>query len=117
MHLNLNVAFVSMASPEQAEEFRKKMGSPHPFLCDTDRELYKAFGLGRGTGKQMFSPKVFVRGFGATLRGHFVGMPIGDPWQMPGVFKIETNGEVSWEYRSIDASDNPPTDQILRLTE
>jgi peroxiredoxin len=115
VHLNLNVAFVSMASPQQAEEFRLKMGSPHPFICDTRQELYQAFGLGRGSGKQMFNPKVFVRGFGATLRGHFVGLPIGDPWQMPGVFKIETDGKVSWEYRSMDASDNPSNDQVLKV--
>lgn len=115
MHPTLNVAFVSMASPDQAAEFKKRMRSPHTFLCDPDRKLYAAFGLGRADGKQVFSPKVFARGFGATLRGHFVGMPIGDPWQMPGVFLVERDGAVSWEYRSVDASDNPDTNLLLQI--
>lgn len=116
MHDSLNAVFVSMGSPEEAQEFKTKMRSPHTFLCDPDRKLYEAFGLGRAETKQVFSPKVFSRGFGATLRGHFVGMPIGDPWQMPGVFLVETDGTTSWEYRSVDASDNPDTELLLQLS-
>lgn len=114
LHPKLNVVFVAMGSVEQTADFKRKMRSPHAFICDPDRELYRAFGLGRGDGKQMFNPKVFARGFGATLRGHFVGLPVGDPWQMPGVFLIETTGDVSWAYRSVDASDNPTPEVILR---
>ena len=105
-HPQLPIAFVAMASPEDAEAFRLKARSPHPFLCDHDKELYASFGLREATGKQVFGPRVFARGFGATLRGHWVGKPIGDPWQMPGVFLIERDGQVSWEYRSGDAADN-----------
>jgi peroxiredoxin len=105
-HPQLPIAFVAMATPDEAEAFRVKARSPHPFLCDPDRALYRAFDLGAGSGKQMFGPRVFARGFGATLRGHWVGKPIGDPWQMPGVFLIERDGTISWEYRSGDASDN-----------
>lgn len=114
VHSALNIAFVAMAGPEETEAFRQKMRSPHRFICDADRELYRDFGLGRGEGKQIYSPKVFARGFGATLRGHMVGLPIGDPWQMPGVFLIEPDGEISWEYRSVDASDNPNPGEVVR---
>lgn len=117
VHPNLNVAFVAMATPEQARDFKTKTRSPHPFVCDPERDLYEAFGLGRGDLKQMMNPRVFSRGFGATLRGHFVGLPIGDPWQMPGVFAIEPDGEVSWEYRSVDMSDNPATQTLLKLAQ
>lgn len=113
VHDKLNVVFVAMANPEQTREFKKKMRSPHTFICDPDRTLYQAFGLQKGEGKQMFNPRVFARGFGATLRGHFVGLPIGDPWQMPGMFKVETSGEVSWEYRSVDAADNASAGEIV----
>lgn len=112
LHDQLNVVFVTMGTPEETEAFRLKERSPHRFVCDPDRELYRAFGLGRGTGRQMFNPKVFARGFGATLRGHWVGLPVGDPWQMPGVFAIDPQGEVVWEYRSVDAADNPDVSQI-----
>lgn len=111
-HPHLPIAFVAMAAPEEAEAFRVKARSPHPFLCDPDREIYHAFGLGQGRGSQMFGPRVFARGFGATLRGHWVGKPIGDPWQMPGVFLVERDGAVSWEYRSGDAADNVSAEDV-----
>lgn len=105
-HPNLNIAFVTMAGPEDTAAFRERLKSPHPFICDPERKLYAAFGLGRGEGKQIFNLKTFARGFGAMLRGHWVGKPVGDPWQMPGVFAIEPDGTVSWEYRSVHAADN-----------
>ncbi len=101
-----------MATPAQAEEFREKIGSPHVFVCDPDQILFRAFGLGRGTLGQMFNPRVFARGFGAMLQGHGVGKPVGDPMQMPGAFRIEPNGEITWAYRSVDAADNPK-DSVL----
>ncbi len=117
VHHSLNIAFVGMGSPEQTTEFKRKSRSPHVFICDPEKRVYKAFGLERGEARQMFNPKVFSRGFGATLRGHLVGAPVGDPWQMPGVFLIEPTGEISWEYRSVDASDNPDAGKILTQLE
>lgn len=114
LHPTLNVVFVAMGSAEQTERFRQSMRSPHLFIADPELKLYEAFGLGKGTGRQLLNPKVFARGFGATLRGHWVGLPIGDPWQMPGMFKIEIDGTVSWEYRSLDAADNAPVAEIER---
>jgi peroxiredoxin len=116
-HKNWNITLCSMASPEEAEEFRQKLSSPHPFICDPDQELYQAFGLKRGKAKQMFNPRVFMRGFGATFQGHLVGKPIGDPWQMPGVFLIEPDGTIAWHYRSVDASDNAPPELIKQHLE
>jgi len=114
LHPSLPIAFVGMGNLEQTAGFRAAMKSPHTFISDPDRVLYQAFGLGRGTGRQLMNPRTFARGFGATLRGHWVGAPIGDPWQMPGVFLINPNGEVSWEYRSVDASDNASVPDIQR---
>lgn len=114
---SLNIAFVAMATPEQATEFLQGYRMPHPMICDPDKELYGHFGLGRGTPGQMFGPRMFLRGFGAVLRGHWVGMPIGDPWQMPGIFVIQPGGEVSWEYRSSDAADNLSLDELSRAVD
>jgi len=113
VHPNINIAFVMMSSPTKAQEFKDNLRSPHTFISDPDRELYRKMGLSNGGSKEMFGPKVWARGFGAILRGHFVGLPIGDPWQMPGVFVIETDGEISWSYVSKDASDNPENSLIL----
>jgi len=113
VHSALNVAFVMMSPPEQTAAFKENLRSPHTFLSDPDRALYKKLGLTNGGAKEMFGPKVWSRGFGAVLRGHFVGLPIGDPFQMPGVFAIEKDGEISWTYVSKDASDNPENKLII----
>lgn len=107
-----NVVFVTLGRPEQAEEFKRAMGSPHRFLCDPNKELHRHFNLQRGGMAQMFKPSVVVRGIKAMSSGHGVGGPVGDPWQMPGVFLVETDGTVTWEYYSQDAADNPAVDLV-----
>lgn len=114
VHSSLNIAFVCMADVEKAAEFKQKMRTPHTFIADPNREVYQAFGLGKGESKQVFNPKVFAKGMGAILAGHFVGQPVGDVWQMPGIFVINPQGEIIWEYKSVDIADNPNADQLIR---
>jgi hypothetical protein len=103
---DLNVAFVTMGTVPQAEQFKQMMESPHAFISDPNKTLYAAFGLVRGSFTQMFSPSTFKRGFEATRAGHKVGRPIGDPWQLAGAFLIDQSGLVMAEHRSRDAGDN-----------
>lgn len=112
---SLNIVSVSMGTPEQAEAFRVQMHSPHRFIADPHRALYKHFGLKRATNRQVFNLRVMFRGLLATLRGLFMGKPVGDPMQLQGVFKIETDGRVSWEHRAVDVSDNVSAETIEGL--
>ncbi|MCU0315585.1 MAG: AhpC/TSA family protein [Fimbriimonadaceae bacterium] len=111
-HDHWNVAFVVMANEGQAEAFRKKLRSPHRFICDPDKELYLQFGLGRGSVKQMFGWESWRRGAEAAKKGHSVGAPVGDPWQMGGSFVLDRCGTVIWEHRNTNASDNPTAHDI-----
>lgn len=111
---DLNIVFVTLGTPEQTEAFRTKMQSPHRFICDPDKTLYRHFEIPRGGLTQMMSPQVFVRAIGATLQGHRNGRSDADPLQLPGVFVIGTDGVVTWQYRSKNASDNAPPDEIER---
>lgn len=76
-------------------------------ICDPDQELYRAFGLKRGTAMQLFGPKVWWRGVQAGLiSGHGVGMPAADASQMPGVFLLE-KGVIARRFRHRSAADRP----------
>jgi len=76
-------------------------------LCDPNQELYKAFGLKRGTALQLFGPKVWWRGIKAGLiSGHGMGMPAADASQMPGVFLLE-QGVIARRFRHRSAADRP----------
>ena len=100
-----NVVFVSMGSVEASEEFRNFVASPHRFICDPQAELYAAFGLKRGNSKQLFGPAVWKAGAQAWGKGHRVGRPVGDPFQMSGTFILRPGGEVVYEHIDEHAGD------------
>lgn len=75
-------------------------------VSDPDVSLYRTFDLGRGTLAQLFGLREFVRGLGATLRGHVIGRLSGDGFQMPGVFVVR-NGRIVGVHRHESASERP----------
>ena len=68
-------------------------------------------GLARGTPTQMFGPAVWLQDALVTVDGSVdglpIGKPVGDPWQMSGVFVIGTNGKLKLAYYSKHAGDYP----------
>lgn len=114
---DLNLVFVGMGSPEATRDWRDGIRSPHPFICDQERELYRHFLLPEGRFGQMFNPRTFGLGFRAALKGHGVGKPVGNPWQLAGAFVIAIDGQVRWEHRSRDAADNPTAPQLRAAIE
>ncbi|MFQ3587468.1 MAG: peroxiredoxin-like family protein [Fimbriimonadaceae bacterium] len=109
-----NIVFVTMGNLVQAEAVRQKLRSPHRFVCDPEQVAYEAFGLPKGSFVQMFNPTTFVRGFRAAVRGHGVGAPVGDPWQLGGAFVIDRTGRITWEKRATHAADDASEEEILR---
>lgn len=81
-------------------------------LYDADLSLYRAFGLSRGSIKQVFGWKVWKRMFSGALRKHGIGWGGGDPWQMPGIFLID-QGQMYRSFRHRLISDRPPYESIL----
>jgi peroxiredoxin len=81
-------------------------------IQDSDRQLYRAFGLKRGTLRQLFGPKVIVRGLKAGLLDrHGLGRVKADSFQMPGVFLIH-RGRIVRRFRHSTAADRPDYLQI-----
>lgn len=111
---DLNIVFVTLGTIEQTEAFRAKMQSPHRFVCDPEKKLYQHFELPKGGLTQMISPQVFVRAIGATLQGHRNQSSGGDPLQMPGVFIIDTDGQIVWQHSARHAADNPSPEEIQK---
>jgi len=109
-HPELNVQFVCMATPEEAAAFREKQQLERPFLCDSERSLYKLFNLGRAKTAQVIAPKVIMRSIGALRHG--IGRPENDPLQLGGAFVIDTKGEIIWSHRQQDISDLARTEDI-----
>ena len=117
---NARVALITVGKPDDTAHFCADRAPNATFLClsDADKRAYQAYGLSRTTPRDLFlSPHLYARGFQATLHGHFVGMPKGDPFQMPGVFIVEPGGIVRYAHRHKDAADNPPNADLLAVLE
>lgn len=84
-----------------------------PRISDPSRELYAAFGLGRGTAMSLFGPSVWGRGLKACLSGHRPRKPVGRVWQMPGVFLLHS-GTVLNSFRAKTIADKPDFDSFVR---
>jgi hypothetical protein len=86
-----NIALVHMASDRQAELVFRLYGLEDlPRFSDPDRSLYEAFGLRRVTVRELLSADLFKRGLEACIHDrHAMGIPRGDPMQMPGVFVVD----------------------------
>ncbi|MFO7586573.1 MAG: SelL-related redox protein [Gemmatimonadota bacterium] len=106
-------AFVAMSREPDLAGFLAAYGlGDLPRFSDPDRELYAAFGLGRGTPRQLLGAKVVRRGIAASAprwlggEGHGLGGMKGDGLQMPGVFLVH-RGRVIGGYRHETAADRP----------
>jgi hypothetical protein len=102
------IVLVHMVDDDTAREALRPYGLDDLLrLSDPELKLYRAFGLERGTVRQLFGPRVWLRGIVAGLFGrHGVGALAGDGFQMPGVFLIR-QGKVEAAYIHRAASDRP----------
>jgi len=109
------IVLVGLGTPAQAEAFKNKFSLSFPLICDPEKKLYQAYGLGRGSVAGLASPTLFLKGLKTLSRGHTPGVPQGDVMQMPGVFLIDTSGNIRYAHYSKDPSDNPPGGTLLAL--
>ena len=76
-------------------------------IVDPQQELYRTFGLKRGTLRQLFGLTVWNRGLlGGALARHGIGRFQGDIAQMPGLFLIH-QGAIVKRFRHRSVADRP----------
>lgn len=111
------VVLVGLGTPDRAEAFKKQFSLLFPIICDPEKKLYQTYGLGRGSVARMASPTFLLKGLKVLSRGHIPGVPRDDVMQMPGVFLIDTSGNIRYAHYSKDPSDNPSIETLLALKE
>ena len=111
----VTIALITVGSPDDTDAFFRERDLPSHFLAlaDPEKRAYQAYGLTRASTSELFAPQVWAKGFRAALHGHFIGMPKGDPFQMPGLFLVDTAGVVRYAHRHRDAGDNPPNAELF----
>lgn len=77
-----------------------------PRVSDPRQEIYKRFGLKRGSLSQVIGWGVWWPGLKSVLRGHFPGVPRGDIFQLPGAFLVH-QGRVVREFAAKNSAEHP----------
>ena len=101
-----NIILVGMGDQKETVEFKRRMEVPQPIISDPTKALFQQFGLRRASFGQFVNRRVVTRGVNALRAGHREGIPNADPLQLAGIFILNTDGEVVFEHRSTDSSDN-----------
>ena len=84
-------------------------------ISDKHKALYRRFGFGKVSFKSLFGIKNWWRALIAgVVKGHLVGKPMGDPYQMPGVVLFHNRKVINnFVYRYV--SDRPDFTRISTL--
>lgn len=83
-------------------------------VSDSNKRFYDAFGIQRGGLRKVLGPEVWAGGVRAALKGNGVGVPVGDPWMMPGVFLVK-HDTILWEHEFRHAGDHPKFTRIAEV--
>jgi peroxiredoxin len=101
------VVVIGQGEPERAAAYREQHGIDCTFLCDTEEEAYRAYGLSEFTVPEVLfdAPEEFwshSREIGEQFIAdrREMGRPLVDnPWRRPGEFVIDTDGVIRLAYR------------------
>ena len=101
-----NILFLYMGSVVEGETFFAAAWPEARAVSDPNKTFYGAFGLERGSFGQVFGPGAMACSLRAAGKGHVVGKPVGDPWQMPGLFLVQ-GPDVLWAHDFAHIGDHP----------
>jgi peroxiredoxin len=110
------LAVIGQGTPRHAEHFVEEYGlDGMQVLVDPDRKTYRAAGAKIATVDELWHPRVVARAAKVTAKDRLVqGRTQGHAAQLGGVLVVARDGRVVWARMADDASDNPPTDEVLK---
>ncbi len=84
-------------------------------ISDENKLVYENYGLSKTGFRAMFGVKNWWRALVAGIfKGHLIGKPAGDPWQMPGVFFLQERKVLNkFTYKFV--SDRPDFVELARV--
>ena len=109
------LAVIGQGTPRHAEHFIEEYGlDGMQVLVDPDRKTYKVAGAKIATVDELWHPRIVARGAKLTATDRLVqGRTQGHGAQLGGVLVVARDGGVVWAHLSEDASNNPPTEEVL----
>src|SRR4051812_24119777 len=107
------LAYIGSGGPHFAPGFVEDYDLARiPLLSDEKLPTSRLFDFRRGLGT-LLVPGTLVHGARALGRGFMQGRTQGDALQQGGVAVVRPGGALAWLYRSREAGDHPPVDEVL----
>ena len=107
-----DLIIIGSGSCSDIPEFRKITGYEGKILTDPSRATFAYLGLTSGVGG-LLGLKTLSRGFSALRQGIKPGSLQGSALQLGGAVIIDKNGSVLYQFRSREAGEDPPVEEML----
>lgn len=99
-----------------ARAYAEDSALPWPLLIDADRAVYRAYGMDRARGRDLWRPATAVAYARALFRGHRLRRSDGDVHQRGGDVLVDPDGIVRLHHVGRGPADRPPVERLLAVT-
>lgn len=115
------VVLLTFTTADLLDEYQERRDLSLPILIDGNRDVYAAYGLGRGSIGRIWGWAT-LRRYAQILRQSDHGVAdlasaTEDTRQLGGDFVIAPDGRLSWGYWSEGPADRPLVDEVLDAVE
>jgi peroxiredoxin len=107
------VVIIAFAAPDYVADYQRQRLTPLTVLVDSTRAAYLAYGLGRGSVRTVWGPKIWWAYAKLIGHGRRLQRPTEDTWQLGGDFVVGRDGRLVYVFRSKDPDDRPAVDDLL----
>lgn len=114
---SVTVKVVAFDDDFMAKAYVAKTKLSWPLLLDSKRELYRGYGMERGTFWQLYNPISIFKYLWLIVTGTRPGKPGSDWNQMGGDILIDPDGIVRMHFVSGNPHDRPSVKEIFELIE
>jgi peroxiredoxin len=98
---------------EPFEHYQARNGLALPILRDTDRSVYRSFGLGRGSFTDVWNWSTITTYASLLRRGGRLEQATEDTRQLGGDFVIAPDGTLAWAHWGSGPADRPDVDAVI----
>jgi hypothetical protein len=113
----IEVVAVTFEPPPQAQVFLSKTEADWPLLVDTQRRLYRAYGLQQAGFWDIWGPRTWLVYLRELLRGTVPAPSQGDIWQRGGDLLIDADGIIRFHFVGAGPADRPSLQDIIAAYE
>lgn len=108
------IACITFAEPPMLAAFEERLQLAFPLLADPSRQVYAAFGFGRGSVARVWlHPKVWARYARLIAAGRRITRSQEDTLQLGGNAVLDAGGRVRWVHRGKGPDDRPEPAAVI----